>query len=111
MEIVGCHTREKNLQVEWCRNGRLDKDLYIFGTLTQFTTRSKANLLSQTARDPQGQAITPILNLRVQARSNDFYLSIPAFGRRRSTSISLTLPSPGRKACSAKKTARRRRLR
>ena len=90
MEIVGCHTREKNLQVEWCMNGRLDKELYIFGTLTQFTTRSKANLLSQTARDPQAQAVTPLLNLRVQARSNDFKLSIPAFGRRRSTSISLT---------------------
>lgn len=90
MEIVGCHTRQKNLQVETCRNDQLDKQLTIFGTQTQFTTRSKANLLSQTARDPQAQAVTPLLITRVKARSNDYTLSISAFGRRRSAPISLT---------------------
>lgn len=69
MEIVVCHARQEIIQVEARGNRWLHNQLTILGAQAHLSTSTKANLLSETTRDPQAKAVSPLLDTRLHANT------------------------------------------
>jgi hypothetical protein len=80
MEIVVCDPCQKFIQAEASWQHWLHHKLTVLGTQADFSTSTKANLLSQATWNPHTEAIPPISGPASAWQLNGYTTIIPAFG-------------------------------
>jgi hypothetical protein len=68
MEIIVCYPGQKIIQADASWKRWLYNKLTILCAQAYFSTSAKANLLSQTTRDPHAKAVSPFLDPRLHGK-------------------------------------------